>query len=95
MRTEAHLREAEETNAHTEAMRIAIHIKELAATLGHDPKGVKVFSKKDIMNKGYGKATSMIQWQDGPDNWAEYLEPFLLTNASILTLNNTIVFYDV
>ena len=95
MRTEAHWKEVEETVGHQEAHRVAFQIKEYATKEGYDPRGVKVYSKKYAMAKGYGRATSVIEWIEGPDSWAENIEPFVVSDVCILAANKTIVFYDI
>ena len=94
MRTEAHWEETEITTAYRIAQQITFQVTELAERLGHDPRGVKVFSKKQIVDKGYGRANSVITWQEGPEYWADDIKPFLIKGDNVIANEKELVFYD-
>lgn len=95
MRTEAHWHETYTAIAHSEAVRIAFQLREVARQLGYDPRSVKVLSKKQIIDQGYGRATSLISWQEGPDTWADDIRPFLACGVCTSAEDRKLVFYDI
>lgn len=95
MRTEAHWLEGEHVLSHREANRVALQLKELAKATGYDPRGVKVLSKRQIIDRGYGRAGSGITWLEGPLNWANDIEPFVIEDVCVTAHGNIIIFYDI
>jgi hypothetical protein len=95
MRTNAHWKECESLNSYYHAQKLYFQLKEYAKEEGYDTKNLKVYAKKEVYERGFGKANSILIWKDGPAGWIENTYFFLPDNVCYSIYDDsTLLFYD-
>lgn len=95
MRTKRHWEECKLLPSYIAAQRVALQLKEVAKSIGYDPKGIKVLSKQQSHNNGR-VADSEVQWKEGPDNWPAFFELIEFPGVWYESHDmNSISFYDI
>lgn len=95
MRTTAHWKECENLNSYHEAQKLYLQLKQYGKEQGYNTKQLKVFAKKEVYDRGFGKADCILIWKDGPQNWTHNTVLYLPTNVCFSIYDeNTLLFYD-
>lgn len=76
------------------AQRLFLELDELARRQG---KGTVIFKDKTrIVREGFSKADAQIIWEDGPEDWAEFvlIQPDNFSVDYVIENGYTVSFYD-
>lgn len=95
MRTEKHWEETKSSLSYEVARYAAFQLQEHVKTLGYDPKGIKVLSKKQARNSFNTKADAILTWDEGPDNWATNVDLTERSGVCFTIKGNRIEYYDI
>lgn len=92
MRTKGHMEEVFEGEVFYIANHVFLQLKEIASASGYDPRGIKLNTKTDALDKGIGRVDAYITWLEGPEDWTTMCE--LPTDFCCVYDSSMLIFYD-
>lgn len=79
-----HVRSSNLNLAYQKALQVMLQIKE--ERKNSRIKGLKILNKLDIIKNNLGHADAILEWKDGPEDWAFNLEKEIIfsNNVSVI-----------